>query len=355
VTPTDVATGCLLGGAVGDALGAGIEFDSWSKIRGDHGPTGVDGYVRAYGRRGAITDDTQMTMFTAEGLIRASVRQREKGISHPPSIVRHAYLRWLWTQGDGEPLRREFAEPEPDGWLCTLAELRARRAPGNTCLSALERGGDGSTTTAINGSKGCGGVMRAAPVGFVPTSPEERFELGCDVAALTHGEPSAYLPAGYLAAAVGAIVDGQDLHHALDAADDLLRAWDGHAETAEVVDAARRLGHDHLPEPQELESLGGGWTGHEALAIALACVESTPSFEAGVLAAVNHSGDSDSTGSIAGNLLGALDGVVAIPIRWLDELELREEIEQLAGDLVFELHERTGAVTEEWWSRYPGW
>src|SRR5918993_271937 len=94
------AIGCLLGGAVGDALGAGIEFDSWASIARRHGPDGVTDFVDAYGRRGAITDDTQMTMFTAEGLIRASVRQRERGICHAPSVIRHAYLRWIWTQGD---------------------------------------------------------------------------------------------------------------------------------------------------------------------------------------------------------------------------------------------------------------
>ena len=95
--------------------------------------------------------------------------------------------------------------------------------------------------------------------------------------------------------------------------------------------------------------------GDEALAIAIACVESQPSFVAGVLAAVNHSGDSDSTGSIAGNILGALHGVVAIPTRWLDDLELRDEIEQLARDAIHEFYVRDDPVTDQWFARYPGW
>jgi ADP-ribosylglycohydrolase len=70
ITLRDRYRGCLLGGAVGDALGAGIVFLSLGEIRQRYGPTGVTGYVSAYGRAGAITDDTQMTLFTAEGLLR---------------------------------------------------------------------------------------------------------------------------------------------------------------------------------------------------------------------------------------------------------------------------------------------
>ncbi|MFV1988931.1 MAG: ADP-ribosylglycohydrolase family protein, partial [Gemmatimonadota bacterium] len=90
----------MLGGAVGDALGAGIEFQTLDQIRGRHGPDGVTDYVPAYGRRGAITDDTQMTLFTAEGCIRAQRRGEDRGACDPLNVVRGAYLRWLHTQGD---------------------------------------------------------------------------------------------------------------------------------------------------------------------------------------------------------------------------------------------------------------
>ena len=161
----DRIAGCLLGGAIGDALGAGIEFDSITEIRRAHGPTGVTDYVEAYGRRGAITDDTQMTLFTVEGIIRASVRARAKGICNPANVVRHAYLRWYHTQGHRWP-DDEFAGG-PDGWLITVEDLHHGRAPGNTCLSAMAQGGTGEPDEPINTSKGCGGVMRAAPAGFV--------------------------------------------------------------------------------------------------------------------------------------------------------------------------------------------
>lgn len=297
-----------------------------------------------------------MTMFTTEGLIRAGVRQRERGVCHAPSVVRHAYLRWLWTQGVGRPLLDAFGTDPPTGWLAGVPALRSRRAPGNTCIGALKAGGHGTIDAPLNGSKGCGGVMRAAPAGFVSSTMADRFRLGCELAVLTHGHPSGYLPAGYLAAVVGAIVvDGIALTDALDAADAILRTWDGSVETERAVIIGRKLGRERLPTPRELEYIGGGWTGEEALGIAIACAESQPSYAAGVLAAVNHSGDSDSTGSIAGNLLGALHGVAAIPIRWLDELELRDEIEQLGRDAIHEFYVRGDPVADDWFSRYPGW
>ena len=86
-------TGCLLGGAVGDALGAPVEFASINAIRHIYGSAGITDYDVAYGRRGAITDDTQMTLFTAEGLLRAITMRRHKGICHPASAIHQAYIR----------------------------------------------------------------------------------------------------------------------------------------------------------------------------------------------------------------------------------------------------------------------
>jgi ADP-ribosyl-[dinitrogen reductase] hydrolase len=351
----DRLAGCLLGGAIGDALGAGIEFLSIGEIRARFGRAGVTGYVPAYGRLGAITDDTQMTLFTLEGTIRASVRARTKGICHAPTVVRHAYQRWYHTQGHPWPPPGQPATGErPDGWLVEVPELHARRAPGTTCLSALAQASLGTPQQPLNDSKGCGGVMRAAPAGFPAWSASERFRFGCEIAALTHGHPSGYLPAGYLATAVGALVDGTSLGAAFDEADAQLVTWPDHDETLAAVRAGRALGAVRLPSPEDIEQLGGGWVGEEALAIAIGCAQGAPDFRAGVLAAMNHSGDSDSTGAIAGNLLGAYWGTSALPEEWLAELELRDVIEQLATDAARELR---GPAPRDpaWFERYPGW
>lgn len=346
--------GSLLGGAVGDALGAGVEFRSLAEIRRLCGKAGVDDYVEAYGRVGAITDDTQMTMFTAEGVIRAWVRSAERGICGVSGVIHHAYLRWLLTQG-----AKPAAEVRvgTDGWLFGVRALHSPRAPGNTCLSALRASDEfASPAIARNDSKGCGGVMRVAPIGlFAPAigGDGEVFEMALEAAALTHGHPSGYLAAGYLAVVIARVVQGDTLSAALDAADDCLGGRRGAAEISAAIEAARSMARAGRPTPEHLEGLGGGWVAEEALAIGICCAMVARDFTDGVLLAVNHSGDSDSTGSIAGNILGAQLGIGAIPSKWLDCLELRVEIDRLAADLAaVAVGERDA---DELTSDYPGW
>src|SRR5437899_794107 len=178
----DRVRGCLLGGALGDALGAPVEFLSLDGIRARYGPRGiVEPPTPAL-----VTDDTQMTLFTADGIIRASTRWRDKGVCHPPSVVWRAYVRWLSTQ-DPQAAERVAQMHDTDGlrasgWLDTVPELRHRRAPGMTCLGALSSGVMGSVEQPINDSKGCGVVMRVAPAGFLG-SPSEAWQYGCEFAA----------------------------------------------------------------------------------------------------------------------------------------------------------------------------
>src|SRR6201985_1439560 len=219
--------GCLLGGAAGDALGAPVEFMSLEEIRSRFGPRGVTCLEDGAWPAGSITDDTQMTLLTAEGLLRAQVRGALKGIVHPPSVVDHAYARWLHTQGERSPRWAKWNPDGYDGWLVGLQELHARRAPGRTCLSALNAERAGTLERPLNDSKGCGGVMRIAPVGLL--APRERaFDLGNEIAVLTHGHPSGHLAAGFLASVIAAIRDGEQLNFALDAAMIELARHDGH-------------------------------------------------------------------------------------------------------------------------------
>jgi ADP-ribosyl-[dinitrogen reductase] hydrolase len=336
--------GCLLGGAVGDALGAPVEFLSLAAIRVRYGAHGILEPTEAYGRVGAITDDTQMTLFTAEGLLRAACRARHKGICSVPGVVHYAYLRWLYTQGGKwDPVNGKL-----DGWLVAVPELHSARAPGNTCLGALRSGRAGSLERPCNDSKGCGGVMRAAPAGLV--GEPDPFRLGCEIAAITHGHPSGYLAAGCLSDMVAEIIAGRSLTEAVEHAMTVLARYPRHEECTRALERALRAARKG-PSADQVERLGQGWVAEEALAIGVYCaLAGGDDFAAGTRLAVNHSGDSDSTGAIAGNLLGALLGVSAIPPSWLELLELREEIQTLADDL-FTLFR----PDQEWWTRYPGW
>lgn len=105
--------GCRLGGAVGDALGAPVEFWSLARIRRQFGPGGIRDFVPAHGKVGAITDDTQMTLFTAEGLIRAHLSQTDSPATDRAAECLHrADPRWLATQGDRPAERRAPATAE---------------------------------------------------------------------------------------------------------------------------------------------------------------------------------------------------------------------------------------------------
>lgn len=343
--------GCLLGGAIGDALGAPIEFSSVHDIRRHYGPAGVAAFAKGEWGPGVFTDDTQMTLFTAEGLVRAAGRLRDRGNCDVPLVIWHAYQRWLDTQGYEVPWDAEYP-PGRSGWLVEEPALRHQRAPGTTCLSALCSGQRGSIEEPLNDRKGCGGVMRVAPIGLVSDDP---FDLACEAAALTHGHPSGYLAAGLFAAVVAGVASGASLRLSIDQALDRLRLQAGHEETLRAVQGALALAASgREPAPEAVESLGGGWVAEEAVAITLYCALVTSDFRRGVLLAVNHSGDSDSTGSMVGNLMGAALGLDAVPTDWLSGLDARPVIERLARDLAatFAAGSDYGSFDRD---RYPGW
>jgi len=342
--------GCLLGGAIGDALGAPVEFMSLRDIRERFGANGPGAPASAYGREGAFTDDTQMTLFTVEGLIRAWVRGNLKGICHVPGVVHHAYLRWLDTQGDTSD--HPLFDLKRDGWLFGIADLHSPRAPGGSCIGALRREAVGTIENPANDSKGCGGVMRMAPVGFWSSDP---FSLAVELAALTHGHPTGYLAAGYLAELVRLIAAGADLRAAAEEARRRLRDRPRHEETLAAVDGALALAERGAPTAERVESLGAGWIAEEALAISLYCALAAKDLESALRLAVTHSGDSDSTGCITGAILGALEGPDTIPEAWLDVLELRTEIEILAEDYAGVISGSQDVDPEALSDRYPGW
>jgi ADP-ribosylglycohydrolase len=333
--------GCLLGGALGDALGWPVKFRYREEILQDSAPDGIleprvgtSGYVE-------VSDDTQLALFSAEGLLLA----RAQGGHELTACTRHlhrAYLRWLHTQGESPAFMDHGCLEE--GWLIDLPPLHARRAPGATCLAALASGRAGTPEHPLNNSRGYGGVVRAAPAGlFIASLQPKRgegahlsgaFELGCRLAAITHGHPSGYLPAGVLAATVCRLVQGESLADAVKEALELLRGRPDHEETLLSLEFALALVSWRTPAHYAIQLMGKGCLGHEALAISLYCAMTAGSdFARGVRLAVNHSGDSDSTGAVTGNLLGALLGRSAIPQPWLEKLELRQTLEEMADRL----------------------
>ena len=322
-----VVEDCLIGGAVGDALGAPVEFMSGQEIANRFGDTGVREFLPAYGRLGAVTDDTQMTLFTMEGLIRGKLRWLERGLVNRAVVLHRAYLRWLLTQG------HEVEDPYGVGldvsWLNEVEDLNHCRAPGNTCLSALISGQMGTPDKPINRSKGCGGIMRAAPAGLTGSGAVWSFEAGCEFAAITHGHPSGWLAAGAFAAIVAELAAGKGFTQALDTALRLLaKCGSASSEVVNTLNTAQTMAEATLLRGIPT-ALGEGWVAEETLAIAVYCCLATSNFESAVSLSVSHGGDSDSTGSVTGNFAGLMYGQSAIPELWCSQLELKDTIKRL--------------------------
>ena len=299
--------GCLLGGAVGDAFGYPVEFMSRWSIEKTHGPEGLTGPVFSDCGRWVVSDDTQMTLFTVEGAARAWGQDREKVVD----AIRTSYLGWYRTQ------REQFGDFSGEEGLLALPEMWEQRAPGQTCLSALGKGGTGSIETPINDSKGCGGVMRVAPLGVMGSlSAEESFWIASRAAALTHGHPSGYWSAGVLAAIVRRIFDGDSLRGAIEREMVQLVGLPG-------ADEVLRFLHKAVdPGTKDIAELGQGWVAEEALAMGVFAALRGRDLLHVLCLAANHDGDSDSTASIAGQIYGVMTGVDEIPYDWVSRLDV---------------------------------
>ncbi|MCP3820323.1 ADP-ribosylglycohydrolase family protein [Streptomyces sp. A3M-1-3] len=347
--------GTLLGGAVGDALGAGAADLTFEEIRAAHGPEGITDFAPAYGRRGAVTAATQLTLFTVDGLIRAQVR-RDTGAWHPPTDVHRAHLRWAATQRDWGPDERR----KDNGWLAREEWLYARRDPSHACLTGLGDEILGTLDRPKNPTaRDAGALVRSAPFGLlVGWEPALVLQLAVECAAQTHGHPTAYLSAGALALIVHGLARGESLDGSVQRALSALASRPGHQPVTDALKHALGAVRQGMPSPALVESLGDGRVAEDALAIAVYCALVGEDVRHGLRLAVNHSGASVATGAVCGALLGVLHGETALPPAWLAELEGRGTVLELADDFAMEMTQGPAlhgpAVSAPGWlSRYP--
>ena len=322
----DKIRGSLVGGAIGDALGYQIEFKR--NIKEKEITDFNDGV-------GIISDDTQMTLFTANGLLFRETRSAMRGIALlPVHAIYESYLDWLDTQNHTN-------NHKSISWIKDIEELNVPRAPGNTCLSALSSGIMGTIEKPINNSKGCGGVMRVAPVGLYMEDSETAGQLGAEVSALTHGHPLGIIPSYVFSTLIWYLLNTE-----LSIEESLKKAITQFKEKfnyfnkqdtnyfLELVDKAISLSKENIKDIDAINELGEGWVAEEAFAIAIySCLKYSNSFKDAVVCAINHDGDSDSTGAIAGNIIGVYLGYAAIPDEYKNNIELKNIILELADDL----------------------
>ncbi|MFD3665324.1 ADP-ribosylglycohydrolase family protein [Streptomyces sp. NPDC058659] len=348
--------GCLLGGAVGDALGAGADGRTLAETREAHGPDGLTEPVPAYGRRGAVTAATQMSLFTVDGLIRAQVR-RDTGAWHPPTDVHRAHLRWAATQRDWGPDERR----KDNGWLAGEEWLYARRNPPRACLTGLGDELLGTLDKPKNPEAAdSGALVRSAPFGLlVGWEPQLVCQLAVECAAQTHGAPAATLAAGALAVTVHGLARGASVEAAVASAVEQVAERPGHESVTEALTEALGAVREGAPDAERVAGLGADEDRAEGqLAAAVYCALVGEDVRHGLRLAVNHDGPSSVTGALTGALLGALHGETALPPAWLAELEGRATLLELADDFSMEmtqgaaLHSATEA-SPGWLARYP--
>jgi ADP-ribosylglycohydrolase len=323
----------IWGLAIGDALGHPTEFKSVEGIRKRFGPKGIQSVLDTDGR---FTDDTQMTVALAEGLLDA----RDAIVNAPAGDVS------LAEAISAPPRTMPFVAKQFVKWAFGP---KNNRAPGNTCMAGCRalREGKPWTESGVKRSKGCGSAMRSSPVGLVYDDLKAIDEIARASSVVTHGHPAALDAAHAAALVVRLLLNGVEPLEMMDivweqcARDENFRyllsnvlSWVGMTNSGKLTPE----------EAQTSEHLGESWKGDEAVASALYCFLLAYKRGEGYVETVrygaNTCGDSDSIAAIAGSFAGAywgIGGEKGVPEEWIDHVEDRDDLELLAQRL-YDLH-----------------
>lgn len=301
--------GCVLGAAIGDALGHPTEFLSAEEIRRQYPPNGVTGYALYWERDDArfapYTDDTQMAEIVLRSLLHASAQGL--GLDATMDQIARGFVGWL---------------DSPQG---------GHRAPGHACLAgsrALARGLHWSVAGGETAG-GCGSVMRAYPFGVLFANDLDHAEQwAVEHSKLTHRDPIALAACAAMARGTALAIQGEPIEAVLSGLVEAARPYSD--RTADMIDVAVAEGREGVPPEVTLGRLEG-WAAHEAIAAAayVACRHPDDP-RSGLLEGANSPGDSDSVATLAGPLLGAANGIEALPTDWVADLERTEELSGLA-------------------------
>ena len=331
--------GCLLGMAVGDAMGYTVDNRSWQEIQEDYGPNGLLGYDLVNGYAD-VTSYTQLAAFTCNGLLFGLTRGQMTGKMAP--FIKYIGLssrEWAASQRPwGRPSRTYC-------WLLRKAELCRRHCMDSWMLETLNRKELGTPEEPVNNYANPGSLTTAIGVGLfldpdeVPQS--EILRLGAETVALTHGSPIAFLSGAALAHIICHSLRSRDktvreiVQQAMDALlEEYGTAYGQADEVAAWVKMALQLaGDDAITPIQAMERLRCENAAQVLAGGIYAAIVCQDDFDAAMIAAVNHSGRSAAVGAITGAILGARMGEAALPEFYLESLECLEPLQELADDL----------------------
>lgn len=304
-------------GAIGDAFGYQVEFQSMQQIQILYGERGIK--YRASSEKNA-SDDTQMTLFLWEA-VKTYIKENERFSLE--DFTKHAHIAfkdWYETQVNSYS---SFSNKEG---LMGFEELYKRQAPGNTCMSALHNHTNRGVKFKINDSKGCGSVMRVAPLLVLKEhyklSSEELFDVSAHQAAITHGNDEGMSATAFFTVLLDDLANGKIFSDAYTNSLQVTKKQKPNGFTNYIENVYKKALEPSLLTGDDLEkSIGGGWISDEAVGVAMYCAMKTNSFTQCLELSTNHSGDSDSTASMAAQLYVAKNGLTDSDILFPTDLD----------------------------------
>ena len=352
--------GCLLGMAVGDAMGYTVDRKSWDEIQEDYGPNGLLGYdlVNGYAE---VTSHTQLPAFTANALLLGLTRGQTTGTMAP--LIRYIGLgQREWAKGQ----RYRSQQTKLFCWLSRTKELCTRRCMDTFMLDILGRERLGSMEEPVNRFVSPCALTTAIPVGLISDGkrmPQPEIDhLAAETVALTHGGPLAFLTGAVLAHLISGILRRPDCSleslamDAVDAVEDQLgREYAQFSTIRDLVQLAVHLAKTESGDPVEaMERLVCDNCAQVLAGALYACLVSRGDFDTAMITAVNHSGSSAAVGAVAGALLGAALGEEALPDFYLECLEPAELLRELADDLAqgCPMEWGSGLFDDDWDQKY---
>lgn len=344
--------GCLLGLAVGDAMGFTVDASTWEEIRRDYGPNGLLGYDLVNGTA-EVSSHTQIAAYAANGLILAINRGKPELYA---KYIALAMKEWAVKQNLPRDPSRFYC------WTAQIPQLRRRHCRDSRMLDALRLQTLGTPEKPVNRNTTPGSLTAAAMVGaaFDPSRMEPAMvgELGARAVAVSHGSQEAFLSGAVLAYCIAGILQEpersleEQFLHAIEA---VLTQFGEQYDYAGTLAARLKL-VIAMADPKTDPRLGIGKlecdTASDCLAGAMyACLMCGEDFDSAMIVAINHSGKSAAVGALTGAILGAKLGIEALPEFYLESLDVVQVLEQLAADL-YQGSPTSGLFDDDWDLKY---
>ena len=350
--------GCLLGLAVGDAMGNTVDARSLYEICRDYGPNGLLGYDLVNGYAD-VTSYTQIAAFSANGLLMALTAGKMTGHMAPPvKYMMLAVQEWGRSQRYCQPERNRC-------WLSNVPQMRRRRCMDSRMIEVFDKGLVGTMEEPASRSDHPGALTEVVPMVLLQQqlgySDAQLLENAARIVAMTHG-PESFLCAAVLACAMKILLRNpscspQELIQ--ETADTVLlqfgNQYGSTAKVWELLQLARFLAeNEEISGTDAMEQLGCRTAAEVLAGVCYACIRSRGDFDAAMILAVNHSGRSAAVGALTGALMGMMLGERALPDFYLECLEVTQYLQELADDMVrgCPMNQGSNLFDDDWDHKY---